>query len=71
MGELLGYGVSNCCGAITFPFIYAPKDSTYLITFSYMGAGGDNDGDVIAAVRSALMEGLVQADTIRYKRRFG
>ena len=45
VGELLGYGVSNCCGAITFPFIYAPKDSTYLITFSYMCAGGDNDGD--------------------------
>jgi hypothetical protein len=45
VGELLGYGVSNCCGAITFNNIYAPKDSTYLITFSYMCAGGDNDGD--------------------------
>ncbi len=45
VGELLGYGVSNCCGAITFNNVYAPTDSTYLITFSYMCAGGDNDGD--------------------------
>jgi hypothetical protein len=45
VGELLGYGVSNCCGAITFNNIYAPKDSNYLITLSYMCAGGDNDGD--------------------------
>ncbi len=45
VGELLGYGVSNCCGAITFNNVFAPKDSNYLITFGYMCATGDNDGD--------------------------
>jgi len=45
VGELLGYGVSNCCGAITFNNVWAPKDSNYLITFGYMCSFGDNDGD--------------------------
>jgi hypothetical protein len=45
VGELLGYGVSNCCGAITFNNVWAPKDSNYLMTLGYMCSGGDNDGD--------------------------
>jgi hypothetical protein len=43
--QILGYTAGNCCGAVIFNNIFAPKDSTYTCTWSVFCGLSDNMGD--------------------------